>query len=32
LNAKIQTVPFSLDKEGINAEDIIKKAAELLKK
>jgi predicted ATP-binding protein involved in virulence len=32
LNAKIKTVPFSLDKEGINAEDIIKKAAELLKK
>ncbi|MBF4472792.1 AAA family ATPase [Flavobacterium sp. HJJ] len=32
LNAKIETVPFSLDKEGINAEDIIKKAAELLKK
>lgn len=32
LNAKIKTVPFSLDKEGIDAEEIIKKAAELLKK
>jgi predicted ATP-binding protein involved in virulence len=32
LNTKIKSVPFSLDKEGINAEDIIKKAAELLNK
>lgn len=32
LNAKIKSIPFSMDKEGINAEEIIKKAAELLNK